>query len=119
MNKRYKQKFGKKFKIRRMYDLCDYLGKDILRDLKAFQRVCSAAPMEICEKDDLAGVRPETEKKWKDMIGKMIWSFEEILYDRGNAPGFPWEKTPEMEAYNKRVDEGLQLFAHHFKDLWF
>ena len=112
-------KSSEKIKVYRMHDLCDYLGRDILDSLKAFKGVRSSAPMGICERKDLADVRPETEKKWKDMIGKMIWSFEEVINDGEHAPGYPWEKTLEMEAYNKRVDEGLQLFAHHFKDLWF
>ena len=103
-----------------MYDLCDYLGKDILRDLKAFNKYTDSAPTELCTKEEwVKGASPETMKKWHEIIDKMIWSFEEMMNGWEHEPNFPWIKSPEEEAYKKRVEEGFQLFGHHLKNLWY
>jgi hypothetical protein len=80
-------------------------------------------------------------KEWIKILDKIIWSFENhdnepsptepenydsrcnmIKYDDGSTEyehldDRPWDWT-ECEAHDKKVQEGLDLFAKHYKDLW-
>ena len=80
-------------------------------------------------------------KEWNKILDKIIWSFENhdnepmptepenydsrcnmIKYDDGSTEyehldDRPWDWT-ECEAHDKKVQEGLDLFAKHYKDLW-
>ena len=80
-------------------------------------------------------------KEWNKILDKIIWSFENhdnepmptkpenydprckmTKYDDGSTEyehldDRPWDWT-ECEAHDKKVQEGLDLFAKHYKDLW-
>ena len=80
-------------------------------------------------------------KEWNKILDKIIWSFENhdnepaltepenydsrcnmIKYDDGSTEyerldDRPWDWT-ECEAHDKKVQEGLDLFAKYYKDLW-
>ena len=80
-------------------------------------------------------------KEWIKILDKIIWSFENhdnepsptepenydsrcnmIKYDDGSTEyehldDRPWDWT-ECEAHDKKVQEGLDLFAKYYKDLW-
>ena len=58
---------------------------------------------------------------WHRAIDKMIWSFEYVLTDYGSAQYHTnnHKQWSILEAKNmKKFDEGMSLFAKHYKDLW-
>ena len=58
------------------------------------------------------GISPKT---WEKILDKMILAFELILSE------FEEEKMPSKKEWLKRdkqIDEGLELFGKHFRDLW-
>lgn len=52
-------------------------------------------------------------EEWHNVIDKMIWSFDEHLKN-----DFPLSNSPDFKEQVDRYEEGLQLFAKHFGDLW-
>ena len=93
-------------------------------------------------KDNLHGYPSRLEYgEWNEILDKIIWSFENhdnepsptepenydsrcnmIKYDDGSTEyehldDRPWDWT-ECEAHDKKVQEGLDLFAKYYKDLW-
>ncbi len=48
------------------------------------------------------------EEHWNEILDKMIWSFEALT--RCGLDNF--------EADQVKIQEGLDLFAKHFRDLW-
>lgn len=72
------------------------IAKYVLPRLKRFREIPLGHP--ICM----------TAKEWDEILGKMIWSFEAIVKDD--------TLTPE-EDY-KKMQEGLDLFAKWFRNLW-
>jgi hypothetical protein len=52
--------------------------------------------------------QPDLTQHWKHLIDKMIWSMEIIASD-----DCIWTKKD-----HGRIQEGLSLFAKHFRDLW-
>jgi len=53
------------------------------------------------------------EKEWDIILDKMIWSFEQVLDDDilVHAPD-------AYKAYQKKVQEGLELFGKYYQSLW-
>jgi hypothetical protein len=82
-----------------------------------------------------------TNEEWHDILGKMIWSFENndvhispiysedydhryelIELDNGNTQYIPLNETgtvdwSPVEKHNARVQEGLDLFAKYYLNL--
>jgi hypothetical protein len=81
-------------------------------------------------------------ERWDETLDKMIWSFEQLLkgeyddqYHHGNLD-FDWvkieatfqmvDKNPNEHWYDaeghrlheKRIQEGIELFGKHFRNLW-
>lgn len=51
--------------------------------------------------------------QWQEMLDKMIWSFGQIVTDDIDAYG-----VDEYREYEKRMQEGLELFGKYFRSLW-
>ena len=78
--------------------------------------------------------------EWMKIIDKMIWSFDEVVHSTNrecyyDAIGqidteqnehpltLKWKVAPvinryKMSEYFERIQEGLDLFSKHFRDLW-
>lgn len=55
------------------------------------------------------------ERKWRTILVKMLWSFEQV---EKNFEDEPWRESQEVrEIYDKKLQEGLNLFAEHFLGL--
>ena len=52
-----------------------------------------------------------TEEEWDIILDKMIHSFYCIMQD------MVWKHMGDQE-YNSRIQEGLDLFAKHFRNIW-
>lgn len=85
-------------------------------------------------------------KRWEWVLDEIIWSFENIGEDpdvdvewaegpehgkehmRGNTKTYTWDMIPEPKAWEeyqkqtaeleKRVDNGLRLFAKYMRSMW-
>ena len=79
------------------------IAKFILPRLKTFKRIHHGYPSELGE------------GQWEEALNKMIFAFEEsITYDE-----WEFKLTPkELSEKQKKIEEGLSLFAKHFRDLW-
>lgn len=116
MNRRLKQKYGRRFKKKQLWDLDIYLSKFILNNLKAYRELSlNSYPPDLDEDSDDTSIpssleihsmpykytEDESIVRWKAIIDKMIWSFNEIAY------GFPNEPQTllydEYESYIKTV----------------
>lgn len=51
-----------------------------------------------------------TSESWAEILDKMIWSFE-------NLEDLDWPDGKD-EEYNRKFQEGLELFGKYFRDLW-
>jgi hypothetical protein len=77
----------------------------------------------------------DAEKKWNEVLDKMIFSFESFHndwedqfhsgeYDNTKNPGQSgWLGTHNYDLegareYEKRIQEGLELFGKHYRNLW-
>jgi hypothetical protein len=55
--------------------------------------------------------------EWDSIVDKMIWSFEQL------QPEFDWEEQylgnfDKAREHEAKIQEGLDLFGKHFRDLW-
>jgi hypothetical protein len=63
-------------------------------------------------------------KTWREYLDKMIWSFEQIQEFDRNSQFFIYKdgkKTFDKAAYDtyyQRIQEGLDLFAKYYLNLW-
>lgn len=81
----------------------------------------------------------DAEKEWVEIIDHMIWSFKQImegykdesLYMEETGEGLKFDSSGKlistgyeifdeegMITYYENIQEGLNLFAKHFRDLW-
>lgn len=118
MNKRIKQKYGRRYRREKIYNLCDYLARDICTNLKLYEHITPAVPSCFCHPYDDCKEEKwlEAREKWHTVLRNMIWSFDEIAK---NYPNKPNDDPQEIAAYWKRVDNGLRLFVDYFTSLWF
>lgn len=120
MNKRQRKKYlkskGKYIKSGELWDL-DYTFADfILPRLKAFKKNTISVPAQL------------SETEWNDILDKMILAFDYILddewwidsqqYDYLNNNFLLEVYLKEEKRRNAVIEEGLELFAHYFRDLW-
>ena len=81
-----------------------HIAKFVLPRLKHFRDNPNGCPSNLCsEKEDTKkGV-----KRWVAILDKMIYSFEYAV-----------QQFDEKKYDMKKVNEGIQLFAKYFFDLW-
>ena len=94
-----------------IWDLDSCLAEIIVPALQRFRKETHSYPAEFA--DDNEGF-----KKWEALLDKMIWSFEQAI------DGYNQEidkKRFDMDAqkqYIKEVQEGIDLFAKYYMNLW-
>lgn len=132
-----------------VWNLDNRISEFILPRLKLFREVAPSQgiPSEFIDDSSLAAIEDlqereaartiledEGERKWKEVLDKIIWSFEYAnngYEDDATANEFMagqndpdikkqcWEiyKEKNLALYNRYL-EGMNLFARHFNDLW-
>ena len=53
-----------------------------------------------------------TEEKWKEIVGKILHTFE-LIADEKHLPG-----SEDFEKYDEIMQEGLDLFRQYYFSLW-
>ena len=74
---------------------------------------CGIAPASEPPTDETPCGNCGCEKEWNGILDKMIWSFKQVLDD--DILSFSPE---EYHEYNKKVQEGLELFGKYYRNLW-
>ena len=87
-----------------VWNMDDTLARIIVPMLKKFKEQGNSRPSNL------------SEKKWNDILDQMIWSFEQIIEGRDDAAR---DLSPEeYKKHNKRIDDGMKLFAKYYRHLW-
>ena len=73
------------------------IAKFVLPRLKRLKQLQNGYPGDLAE------------EKWDEILDKMIFSFDKITND---------EEIVMEQPQAERVQEGLDLFANRFRDLW-
>lgn len=103
--------FGKRFKKQRAWNCYAHLAVHIANELKAFKKYnVNSYPHEF----QMNGGA----KAWHEAVDKMIYSFDQIAKDYPDGFAIKDFKSSEFKAYRAKLDEGLNLFAKHFENLW-
>ena len=85
--------FGKRFKKQRAWDCYTHLAVHIANELRALKKYnVNSYPHGF-----------NNIEEWHEVVDKMIYSFEQI--EKGSSD-------------RVKIEEGLQLFAKYFEDLW-
>lgn len=85
--------FGKRFKKQRAWDCYTHLAVHIANELRAFKKYnVNSYPHGF-----------NNIEEWHEVVDKMIYGFEQIEKDSSDRV---------------KIEEGLQLFAKYFEDLW-
>lgn len=87
------------------YSLYILLSKKILPHLKMFKERTFSFPID----DNINNI-----DEWKEILNKMIWSFESVLADDDGEV----IKGEDRHQYYKRRQEGFELFGKYFRNLW-
>lgn len=106
MNKRIKKKKGlSKITNQEVWGLDVTLAKYILPRLQKFKQINT-----MSHPTDFKNI-----EEWHKVIDKMIYSFNYVIQNNiGTIHGDLSEKV----EYFKKYEEGMNLFARYFKDLW-
>ncbi len=134
------QKWTTGFSHHESYDFFNWHAELVVPRLKFLRNNLNGCPAQFTQEDDGSDVE-EGVKKWEEILDKIIWSFENadnypdpikpddhdprhnrISYDDGCVSYEPldkrkWDWTP-IEEHEKKVKEGLNLFAEHYMSLW-
>jgi len=95
-----KQRLSRGFDDSETWSLRDTIANFILPRLKRFKKVQRAFPADI------------TAEEWDSIIDKMIISFEMVKRDKWDVD------LSKAREQLKKIDEGLNLFAKWYLDLW-
>lgn len=112
MNKRQRKKWlkqhNKYIPYKELWSLDMAIAHYVHPRLKLFKRLNIGYPTYL------------SAEEWDEILDKMIFSFEEIKKDcMGCEISFddPDWKNKVVE-YDSKIQEGLELFGKHFRDLW-
>ena len=103
-----------KWKLQRVfrgYSDCDlwnldiFLAEQILTPLKAWRKLPLHGYDSSCK----------SREDWMNHIDKMILSFELVSTDLDVSHEFT---TEDYKIRQRKIEEGLKLFAKHFQSLW-
>lgn len=141
MNNRKRQQYSRhilrRYKKKKLWGLSYYLSNDLQQILRLFKK----------ENQHSYPANFTSHEQWHEALDKMIWSFQQIASDypgpmlqaisqsnqeykltRGDDGSriiefiHPSPITEEVihqeEEYNARIQDGLDLFAKYFHDLW-
>lgn len=114
MNNRQRKKWLKKHGLyvndRETWNLDANIANYILPRLKRFKEIGTTYP----------GIDEAiTPDGWNEVLQKMINAFEILgneMIDKVDLSSEGWAE--EIYRLNREVDEGLQLFAKYYRDLW-
>ena len=116
-------KFKYGFNPRECWSLDLSIAEYVLPRLKYLKKVKHGTPCDMFPKNYLGSnlsntdnkkcekIEAAAEKKWDEIMDKMILSFELIVKDE-------WDTIEEYKVQQKKIEEGLNLFAKHFRSLW-
>ncbi len=126
MNKRIKKKKGiyTKFKDKETWDLGYTVAAFTLPRLKRYKKLNNGVPgavlFQINEEENIHF--NNAKEKWDTILDCIIWSFEQIVNPTEEPElekGEDWKDYRiRYDAYSKKVQDGINLFAKHFQDLW-
>ena len=77
--------------------------------LKQLKANCHGYPAPLYNENDLEG---SAIRKWEEILDKMIWSFERCQGD------LDFYNEKDRENHDARIQEGLNLFAEYYRNLW-
>lgn len=108
MNKRLRKKKGlAKIQDSELWGLDVTLAKYILPRLERFKEINKMShPIAFGSIEE-----------WHEVIDKMVYSFDYVLKEDSGI-GFDLLNEEERECRYKKYQEGMDLFAKHFMDLW-
>lgn len=95
-----KQRETRGFDETECWNLDTTIAKFILPRLKCLKEIKHGYPYDL------------SEEQWDEILDKMILAFDLQLKEGSTM------KLEEMEANTKIQDEGLELFAKYYHDLW-
>ncbi len=109
------QRIFKGYNDSETWDLGYTIAKFTLPRLKRFKELNEGYP---------CGGEIKTYKEWNEVLDKIIWSLEKIANDARDYPDLQkdldndcYSIEKEIE-YNKKIQEGLDLFGKYFITLW-
>lgn len=108
-----------------LHELDITLALIILPALKAFREIKKDIPHNVhCEiipnpddygEEELQRLEKKALKVFRERLDKMIWAFTQLSDDLSGNYGTEKQRT----AHRDQVQEGLDLFAKHYHDLWY
>jgi len=132
MNKRIKKKKGiyTKFKDKETWDLGYTVAAFTLPRLKRYKKLNNGVPGAVLFQVNEEKIHfnndeerlNNAKEKWDAVLDRIIWSFEQIVNPTEEPElekGEDWKDyRMRYDVYSKKVQDGINLFAKHFQDLW-
>lgn len=101
-----------------LWGLPEHFSKFLLKRLKAFRKMEKHGVPGCLVQSEKNGDIDEAAEKWNTIIDKMIYAFDYVLYnDTRFCRAENYDTKKEEEKYSK-YEEGINLFAKYFHNLW-
>lgn len=75
--------------------------------LKLYKNSYDCIPCEIKDRDE-----------WDEILDKMIYSFDYYASNQRYEIDFSTYSMDELKAHRDKIQEGIDLFAKYFRELW-